>query len=201
MRDIKTEYFENVEELCEEVNCTFEYLDKNDYPCVTIVAKYDEARQILSGLCILDYIPFSIELHHEEWEGYSDEYLIELTNKGIFCKRAKLKDEYLNIEASYVYILEDCNSKILSKIKSNHVYEVRFGVEDGEIDFDEFDDYDEDDYNDFDYGLECCDCCDDDMHGFTAHRNDGNGYSSVSFYSTEKLNTGEMKDIMRIFGL
>lgn len=200
MRDIKTEYFENVEELCEDVSCAFEHLD-NEYPCVTVVAKHDEARKILSEFCILDYLPFSIELHNEEFEGYYDEYLISLTEDGIYCERAKLKDEYLNIDASYVYVLENCNSKILSKIESNHVCEVRFGVEDGEIDFDDFDDYNEDDYDDFDYGLECCDCCDDDMHGFTAHRNDENGYSSVSFYSTEKIDADEMRDIMRIFGL
>lgn len=39
------------------------------------------------------------------------------------------------------------------------------------------------------------------MHGFTASRNDDNGFTTLSFYSTEKLDSDEMRDLLEIFGL
>lgn len=192
MRYMKKKKYENIEEFCEDAVDNYESLDSG-FPTVSVVVKYNEARQILSELCTFGYIPFSIELHDEECDGYNDEYLITLTKEGIFCEPAKLKGTYLNIESNCTYVLDDCNSKILSKISSDYIYEVSFD-EDEEILFDEYNDFDEDDYE-----LECCNCC-DDMHGFTVHKNDRDGYSSLSFYSTDKLCTCELEHLMDIFG-
>ena len=45
--------------------------------------------------------------------------------------------------------------------------------------------------------MKSCECsCEDNMHGFTMTKNTDNGYSSISFYSTDKICADEMKHLM-----
>ena len=62
----------------------------------------------------------------------------------------------------------------------------------------------DEEFDDFcDDGCIFCKKCeeDNDMHSFTASRNDDNGFATLSFYSTEKLDSDEMRDLLEIFGL
>ena len=94
-------------------------------------------------------------------------------------------------ESDYAFVFDDCNSKCLEKISANEIYEVSI--------FDE----DEEDFVFED--CEDCDCnvyvdSDGDMHGFTLQKSSEDGYSSISFYSTEKLCACELQHLMDIFG-
>ena len=102
--------------------------------------------------------------------------------------------------------MDNCNSKLLSKVETEHLYDVHIE-----------DEYDND--------INCCECCDPDYdecwgcsnfmnhdddsceidekdcHGFTASKSDDDGYHSISFYSTERVDHDDMMDLLRIFGL
>lgn len=194
MKYMKKKWYEDIEELCEDIVDTYESFEGNS-PTVSVIAKFKEAKEIISNLCKLDYQICNILIENPEFDGYDDEYFIGLDNDEIFCTKLKKEKEYIKCNSDYIFVLNDCNSKLLEMIHAEYeVYEVSFDDDGFEFVFEENDD-------DFEYELECCDCCHDDMHGFTAHKNDEKGYSSVSFYSTEKINTEEVKDIMKILGL
>ena len=138
-------------------------------------------------------ISISLKLSQIERDGYSGEYIISLVNDEVFCEKNKIDDRYLHTESEYTYVFDDCNSNCLRYIHSDKVYEVSIFDEDEE--FFEFEDEVEDD----------CNCAvsadsDGDMHGFTLQKSSEDGYSSISFYSTEKLCACELQHLMDIFG-
>lgn len=201
--------YDNIYELCEDVVDTYDVLESNyDNNIVSIIAKYDEASLIVSELCTMDFSLFSCELHDPEFAGYTDEYLIKIIEDKIFCEPAKRNGDYICSDSSIVYVLDDCNSKALSKFEADYTYEVHLYDENDEDDMeydcdgcifcdecDEYDDHDE-------YGFLLDDCVDNkDMHGFSASKSNDYGYHSVSFYSTERVNHDDMMDLLRIFGL
>lgn len=202
MKDMKKEKYENIIDFCEDFVDTYEYLDE-DSMGVSVIAKYEEAKEILSCLCLFDYNIHSIEIESPDWDGYDDEYIISLANDLIFCKKNKRNEIYICSESDYVFVFDDCNSKCLEKISANEMYEVSIFDEDEEFfEFDDDDDKDDDDdyfEDDCDYDV-FIDDDDDNMHGFTMTRNTDDSYSSVSFYSTEKLCACELQHLMDIFG-
>lgn len=189
--------YENIMEFCEDLTDTYECLHEDNMG-VSVLAKYEEAKEIISFLCMFDYDIHSIEIESPDWDGYDDEYIISLTDDLIFCEKNKRNGIYIYSESDYMFVFDDCNSKCLEKISANEIYEVSIFDEDEE--FFEFEDEDEDDYfeNDCDYNVSIDD--NDDMHGFTMTRNTDDSYSSVSFYSTEKLCACELQHLMDIFG-
>lgn len=190
MKNMEKKQYENIMEFCEDLVDTYECLDDEDNMGVSVVAKYEEAKEIISCLCMFDYDIHSIEVSPVECNGYSDEYLITLLDGEINCEKNKIDDRYFHTESEYTYVFDDCNSNCLRYIHSDKVYEVSiFDEEDFELE-DEF----EDD----------CDCAvsvdsDGDMHGFTLQKSSEDSYSSISFYSTEKLCACELEHLMDIF--
>lgn len=190
---IRNKTYESICELCEDVVDTYESL--NRFPSdestmdISFIAKYNEAKEIISSLCKLEYDITFCQLVDPEYDGYIDEYIITIYDGEIWCEPFKREDEYIYDESNFLYILDNCNSKVLEKCDLKHIFEV--SIED-----EEYDDLCDD-------GCIFCKECneDDDMHGFTATRNDDNGFSTLSFYSTEKLNSDEMRDLLEIFGL
>ena len=107
---------------------------------------------------------------------------------------------YLTCMSKIVFVHEDCNSKMLDSIESELVFEVSVG------------NYD-DDLDDMDCDEDCCDCddccgCDGcdletyesedgDMFGFTAHKTDGDGYKSVSVYSSDRLTERDIQSLLQ----
>lgn len=193
MKNMEKKQYENIMEFCEDFVDTYDSLDEDSIG-VSVLAKYAEAKEIISCLCLFGYDIHSIEIESPDWDGYDDEYIISLDNDLIFCEKNKRNGKYLYSESDYTFVFDDCNSKCLEKISANEVYEVSIFDEDEEY-FEFEDDEDEDDY---DCNVSVDD--NDDMHGFTMTRNTDDGYSSISFYSTEKLRACELEHLKDIFG-
>lgn len=197
--------YDDIYELCEDIVDTYcSYVEDAD---VCVIAKYDEAKRIITELCSMDLVLTSCILHNPEFEGYEDEYIIDIFSDEVWCEPAKRDGKYIYTDSYVTYVLDNCNSKLLSKVKTEHLYDVHIE-----------DEYDND--------INCCECCDpdydecwgcsnfmnrcddeddyeidEDCHGFTASKSDDDGYHSISFYSTEHVDYEDMKDLLRIFGL
>ena len=144
---IKTLHFEDYEDFACAVSDVYDRVKSDDeYNSVDVVAKYEDAKEIIRELIGIGYgIAFINELADPEWDGYDDAFVVSLLDDEIWCEPVKLKDDYIFVEADVVYIFDDCNSKIIPKIEADDVYEVEIGNE----------------YDDCDGDCENCDCHDE----------------------------------------
>lgn len=196
---IKTLHFEDYEDFACAVSDVYDRVKSDDeYNSVDVVAKYEDAKEIIRELIGIGYgIAFINELADPEWDGYDDAFVVSLLDDEIWCEPVKLKDDYIFVEADVVYIFDDCNSKIIPKIEADDVYEVEIGNE-----------YDN---CDGDYSCDECECAckkdihveaDGDMHGFSVNHSGENGWSSYSFYSTDMdLVNKEFKEIKELLNV
>ena len=124
-------YFEDYEDFACTVSDVYDRVKSDDeYNSVDVVAKYEDAKEIIRELVGIGYgIAFINELADPEWDGYDDAFVISLLDDEIWCEPVKRKDDYIFVEADVVYIFDDCNSKIIPKIESDEVYEVEIGNE------------------------------------------------------------------------
>ena len=148
---MKNLYFDDFGDLACDIADKFDMV-KDDFGDITIIAKYEEAKEIISELVCIGYSLESIRMSRPEWENYHDEYLISLNNDGIWCEEMKSDGKYLPDESTITYILDNCSSKVIPYCKGKIVYEVTVGKEDDECDCDE-----------------CEECCDDCEEGFTVN--------------------------------
>ena len=194
---IKTLHFEDYEDFACAVADTYDRVKSNDeYNSVDVVAKYKDAKEIIRELIGIGYgIAFINELANPEYDGYDDAFIISLLDDEIWCEPVKRDDRYIYVEADVVYILDNCNSKIIPKIEADEVYEVEIG--------NECDDCDGDCKN--------CECHNDtylhtsededgNTHGFTASRSDGDSYMSYSYYSSDELSHEDIQKMLKAFG-
>lgn len=146
---IKTLHFEDYEDFACAVSGTYDRVKSDDeYNSVDVVAKYEDAKEIIRELVGIGYgIAFIDKFGNPEWDGYDDAFVISLLDDEIWCEPVKRKDGYIFVEADVVYIFDDCNSKIIPKIEADEVYEVEVGNE-------------YDDYYDCDGNCENCECHD-----------------------------------------
>ena len=128
---IKTLHFEDYEDFACAVSDVYDRVKSDDeYNSVDVVAKYEDAKEIIRELIGIGYgIAFINELADPEWDGYNDAFVVSLLDDEIWCEPVKLKDDYIFVEADVVYIFDDCNSKIIPKIEADDVYEVEIGNE------------------------------------------------------------------------
>lgn len=193
---IKTLHFENYEGFACAVSDTYDRVKSDDeYNSVDVVAKYEDAKEIIRELVGIGYdIAFIDKFGNPEWDGYDDSFVISLLDDEIWCEPVKRDDKYIFIEADVVYIFDNCNSKIIPKIESDEVYEVGIG-----------------NYDDCDGDCENCNCHnetylhtsedeDGNAHGFTASRLDGDSYMSYSYYSSDELSHEDIQKILKAFG-
>lgn len=126
---IKTLHFEDYEDFACAVSDAYNKVKSNDkYNSVDVVAKYEDAKEIIRELVGIGYgIAFIDEFGDSEWDGYDDAFAVSLLDNEIWCEPVKRKDGYIFVEADVVYIFDNCNSKIISKIESDEVYEVEVG--------------------------------------------------------------------------
>lgn len=139
---IKTLHFEDYEDFACAVSDTYDRVKSNDeYNSVDVVAKYEDAKEIIRELVGIGYGIASINgFGDPEWDGYDDAFVISLLDDEIWCEPVKRENGYIFVEADVVYIFDDCNSKIIPKIEADEICEVEIG--------------------DFDYDCENCDCHD-----------------------------------------
>lgn len=176
-------YFEDYEDLACDVADKYDSLNENeDYRDVAIIAKYEEARQIIKELMCIGYDLHSIVMHDVEYDGYEAEYIISLYDDELWVEPMLRESGYITDDSPIMYVLDNCSSKVIPYCKGKVVFEVTVGGEECDCD-------------------ECCGCyeCDnddteitEDTHGFTVSNSDENGYYSYSFYSTDKNLVAEM---------
>lgn len=179
---MKTYRFESIEEFCEKANDTIENMDKHQI--VAVVAKYEDACEIIRELVYYDYVLKEIELSSPESSEYDDEYEIRVCDGEIFCERMKRNCQYIMSGANTIYFMEDVNSRVIESYPdASNKYEVQIGE-------------DQEEY-------ECCHCGDGikvikdddgDVHGFTFSKSDDHGYSSYSFYASDKATVHDLLD-------
>mgnify|MGYP003289461821 CR=1 FL=1 len=159
---MKNLYFDDFEDLACDIADKFDMV-KDDFDDIAIIAKYEEAKEIISELVCIGYSLESIRMSRPEWKNYHEEYLISLNNDGIWCEEMKSDGKYLPDESTITYILDNCSSKVIPHCKGKIVYEVTVGI-------------DEDD----------CDCSE------CACKKDGKPATSTTTKSTYKINNKEV---------
>lgn len=187
--------FEDCEELSLHAIKRFESLQKlsreNE---VIIIAKYEDARFILKTLLSESFEPCFIELESELLGDYDSEYAIILskfdgTNE-LWCEKIKHDGEYVDVDASVAFILEDCSSKVISHCNSDLIYEVAIGEDSDDSDLSETENIhisrDKD-------GIPC-----GFMKTWTTRIGDTSSYSSYSYYSE---NLQHLKSVASDFGV
>ena len=108
-------HFENYKEFVQCISATFASF-KSCYDNVSIVAKYDETKEILKELLCIGYDIVSINLESEDV--YSDEYIISILNIdgefSIWSEKLKRDNGYSNDESTVTYIMGNCSSNVKS---------------------------------------------------------------------------------------
>ena len=193
--------FEYIEEL---VGYIVEEVENDEDAFVTVIAKFDEAKEVLKSIMTYDDVDFeSLQIESPIMDNYCDEFVISLwMNDGVLeigCE--KLKDEegcYTNPCGDVVFLFSNCSSKIIPLCEGSDLYFVNI----------------EDECNCDEECDECCPCdchCGDscveyshtddgELHGFTASKSTGDGYHSYSFYTSENLSKGDIHNILKEFG-
>ena len=122
-------YFDDFEDLACDIADTYDSLDGEDFEDVAIIAKYEEARQIIKELLCLGYDIHSVEIHDDLWEHYDAEYVISLYDNSVWCEPILREDGYIEEEAPVIYVLDNCSSKVIPHCKGKNVYEVSVGID------------------------------------------------------------------------
>lgn len=135
---IKTLHFEDYEDFTCDVSDVYEQVKSDDeYNSVDVIAKYEDAKNIIAELVENghDLVHIS-DFARPDHDNYNDEYLIALDHEGIWCEPAKRENGYLYATGVVCYVMDNCNSKIISSIQSKVVYEVSIGDDncDGDCD-------------------------------------------------------------------
>lgn len=183
-------YFEYVEEF---VDFILNELECNEDKFVTVIAKFDEAKEILSNAMLCEDVNFDfLHIESPEIDGYNDEFVLSFwMNDGILeigCE--KLKDEagdYICPCGDIVFLFSNCSSRIIPLCEDSELYFV--SLED-ECDCDE---------------EHCCDCCecadkDDDIYGFVANSENNGRHCELTYYSSNPVNTSKIINILKEFG-
>lgn len=192
--------FYDVEDFCFEVDKMYTDFGGNLEYDIAIIAKYDEAREIIKYLTSA-FTLYDIQICPPEINGYSDEYIISINDDGLWCEPAKSEKEYLYDESTVTYIMENCSSAVLPHLGGVFKFEVCIHefCKDEECICDcatcgVCPSYEEDLVNELDCAG-CCDLCDcketvldidDDLRGFSISESNENGSYSFSFHSTDK---------------
>lgn len=139
MITIDTIIINDIHELADWVNSMYHNVVSYDnLNSIAIVAKYYEAKTLIETL--IGERGFEIssikELGDSNVNGYTDEYIITLFVDEIGCEPAKDNNGYKDICGEAVYVLENCNSKVLSYIHGENVFEVDIDEDDCDCDKD-----------------------------------------------------------------
>lgn len=142
--------YEDYEEFACDIVDTFDSLE-DEYGDVSIIAKYDEAKEIISELLCLGYDISSLDIHDELWENYYDEYIISVSHgeesPSVWCEKFKRESGYINDSSSVAYVMDNCSSAVFKHIDSEEIYEVCVGKDDlAEYEYEDTDETDNDKY-------------------------------------------------------
>ena len=127
---MKNLYFDYFEDFVCAVADTYDSLDGEDFEDIAIIAKYEEARQIIKELICIGYDISNIELHEVDWDNYDAEYIISLYDNSIWCEPMLRENGYIEEYSPVIYVLDNCSSKVIPYCKGKTVYEVTVGIDD-----------------------------------------------------------------------
>ena len=125
-------YFDDFEDLACSVADTYDSLKGEDFEDIVIIAKYEDARQVIKELLCIGYDIHSVNIIDEEYGGYDAEYIISLYDDEVWCEPMLRENGYLDEDASIIYILDNCTSKVIPHCKGKNVYEVTVDDDDFE---------------------------------------------------------------------
>ena len=125
---MKNLYFDDFEDFSCVIADTYDALDYDEED-VAIIAKYEEARQIIKELLCLGYDIHSINVIDEEYGEYDAEYIISLYDGEVWCEPMLRENGYIEEEAPVIYVLDNCSSKVIPHCKGKNVYEVSVGID------------------------------------------------------------------------
>lgn len=116
---IKTLHFENYEDFACAVSDVYDRVKSDDeYNSVDVVAKYEDAKEIIRELVGIGYdIAFIDKFGNPEWDGYDDSFVISLLDDDIWCEPVKRDDKYIFVEADVVYILTIAILRLFQRLK------------------------------------------------------------------------------------
>lgn len=134
---MKTLYFDDFEDFACAVADTYDSLKGEEFDDVAIIAKYEEARQIVKELICIGYDISNIELHEVDWDNYDAEYIITLYDNSVWCEPMLRENGYIEDDAPVIYVLDNCSSKVIPYCKGKTVYEVTVGIDEDDCDCDE----------------------------------------------------------------
>ena len=126
---MKNLYFDDFEDLACSVADTYDSLKGEDYEDVAIIAKYEEARQVIRELLCLGYDIHSINIIDDEYGEYDAEYIISLYGDEVWCEPMLRENGYITDDSPVMYILDNCSSKVIPYCKGKNVFEVSIGVD------------------------------------------------------------------------
>lgn len=183
--------FEYVEYFVDEI---IRRVDDNEGCCISVFAKYEQARDIIKELLMYDFVILdNIELHEGTFDGYVDEFIIEIWSMDgivyVGCEPAKRDGKYFNYEGDICYLLGDCSSRIMQTCEYDEMYDVSI------------EEYDEC-YCGENCVCGCCDCIDEDdnIYGFTVGNKIDGGYNKFTYYGSNPINKSDIKSILKKFG-
>lgn len=134
MKRIEFEYYEDFAcNIAEKLDSLQDELGN-----VSVIAKYVDAKNIIKELLYMGYDIASVNLHKENYEEYFDEYILDITSEEIWCEKFKRGDKYVKAQASAIYIMDNCSSKVITHCESDEIYEVYVDEDDDdEVSIDE----------------------------------------------------------------
>lgn len=181
MRVLDTLYFKDIAEFATAVSDKFDELNEN-FRDIEIVAKYEEAKEIIKELLCIGHDFVSIDIHDEDYQGYSDEYLISVSEEGIYCEKFKRDLGYFTLNSDITYVSGNCSSACITFIETKKAYEFVIGEEECE----------DTDVSEYQSASDCSTIVKDKNgipKGITKHWTTEEGgvfsSSSYSFYSTD----------------
>ena len=131
---MKNLYFDDFEDLACDIADTYDSLKGEDYEDVAIIAKYEEARQIIKELLCIGYDIHSINIIDEEYGEYDAEYIISIYDDEIWCEQMLRENGYITDDSPVMYILDNCSSKVIPYCKGKNVFDVTVGEDDCDCD-------------------------------------------------------------------
>lgn len=127
-------HFDDFEDFAIEVSENYDAIkDKFEDNDVAIIAKYEEATEIIENLIQYGYSIEEIHIENPEYGGYDNEYVISLCNVNgadIWCEKFKRETGYLDDGSAVIYVMDNCSSAALKHLDGNAIFEVSVGEED-----------------------------------------------------------------------
>ena len=121
-KDINFEYIE------EFVDYVIDEVENDEDNFVTVIAKFDEAKEILKNAIAYDNVNFeSLQIESPIMDNYYDEFVLSFwMNDGVLeIGREKLKNEegdYTNPCGDVVFLFDNCSSKIIPLCEGSKLY-------------------------------------------------------------------------------